>query len=234
MSYNQELDNFIKESRSQGMQDQEIISQLVGAGWRESDIKHILGHGSGPQIPTPPSNYDEHSHHHNNSLTQNQPNTQPIAVVQMLSTHGMEYSIMFVSLLASAVSLGAVLHSLVGTFFLDNDNLDVVYNSGFQSFFATALVFFLPVFVYLFIRLKKMEQKDPQIKADPSRRKWMQFTQLITFLVGAGYIISFLYTIFNGETESIAKHIINALISVMIAGSIFIYYWRDEHKIGAK
>jgi hypothetical protein len=219
------LQAFVDKARSHGLDDKDISGKLKAAGWSEVDINGALNDlvvprpGDDLDVPTP-------------NTANNDARQRPIAVVHNLSVRGFEYSIMFISLIASAFSFGVILLSLIGQLF-NNPDIGTSSDSGTTSFFITLLIVVFPIFVLLFLRLKKAEISDPQVRLDPSRRKWLQFTQLVSFLVGIGFIVAFVYQLFNyssNNNPNVLQQLIDTLVVIAIAGSIFTYYWLDEHK----
>jgi hypothetical protein len=149
---------------------------------------------------------------------------QPVAVVKVLSVRGLEYLLMMLSLwIADSALLWTVLAMINGA----------ASFSVLAAPIATLLVS-VPVFGYLFLRLKKAEIADPSLRFDPSKRRTTQITQIFTFLVVMFNIIGFLYEVIaklggNGGM-SLVKAFFNMLFVLIIVGGIFAYYWIDEHK----
>jgi len=148
----------------------------------------------------------------------------PIAVVQVVSTRGVEYAMMTLALWLGATSLLGVLLSLIngGT------------SAAVLAFPASVLVVCLPVFSFFFLRLKKAELLNPELKVDPSKRRLTQFTQLIAFATCLFTLIAFVYflisTISGVGGTSILKAILDVIAILVVAGGILAYYWVDEHK----
>ena len=153
---------------------------------------------------------------------------QPIAVVSNWTTRGLEYVIMFIALGVAATSLGWIMHNFVDSALGQSGTL---YEAG-VSFASAALLVTLPVFLVLFLRLKRAELKDSSIRQDTSRRRMTQLTLLVTFLIGLGHIVSYIYSLLNSAAADVspAGNLIHMIITVAIAGGIFFYYWRDEHR----
>ncbi len=108
----EQLRSFVDDARNKGMSASDITELLVEEGWSRAEIASTLYGEMNVPRPLHPVNL-------NRSLAglDNRGNNDPIAVVNNLSTKGFEYSIMFVSLWASAVSLGIVLHQFVNSVF---------------------------------------------------------------------------------------------------------------------
>lgn len=228
-----DLKDYISKARERGIDDATIRTNLTSAGWPDADVNSALL-GDVP-IPVPPHHGGHHQGAHpslpHNGFAQHN-SQQPIAVVQNLSVRGFEYSIMFITLLLSAFSVGSLLHALVDSMFSGNETYAYSDSSGgFQTFAITLLIVSFPIFAYMFIRLKKAELRDPSIRRDPSRRKWTQFTQLACFIVGLIYAVTFIYFIIEGDDEtSLVKQLLHTVITLAIVGGIFAYYWREDHR----
>ena len=152
-------------------------------------------------------------------------NDLPVAVVQALSVRGVEYAMMTFSLWLIA---GSIIWALIA----------LVY--GGTSFKALVLptailIACMPVFGYLFIRLKREEIANPNLRFDPSKRRLSQFTQIIAFAACLFNVIGFIYLLLQkaaGETgPTIVKSFLTMLIVLVVAGGILTYYWLDEHKL---
>lgn len=236
----QELHNFVQQARQRGLHNQEVKELLLEAGWSHSDVVTAL-YGDGLHVPKPlhpqvamPQNPG--------AVPANVPSgqsNQPLSVVQTVSTRGFEYAIMFFGLVASAFSLGLILQTFIAQQFaepLTATGYDYYDDSsqGVYTFGVTVLLVTLPIFIVLFLRLKKAELATPDLKKDASRRRMSHLTQFVTFLFGIGYIVYFVYALINGVAEdgttgNVAEAFWQTLTTVVIAGSIFGYLWHDEH-----
>ena len=92
----------------------------------------------------------------------------------------------------------------------------------------------LPIFAWLFLRLKKAELLDMNARMDASKRRTTQAIQIITFTFCFFTLIGFVTVVFakmgGSYGGSIGKVILDVLVIEAIAGGILFYYWRDEHK----
>jgi len=226
-----QLFDYVTQARDKGLSDTVIKSNLVLAGWDADLAEAVLT--ADLSLPAPVAPVTAVS----NQLS-GAPSNQPIAVVSNFTTRGLEYIIMFIALAVAAVSLGLVLHSLVDTMMgVTND-----FYEGVVSFSTAALVVGLPIFRLLFLRLKKAELGDSSLVSDPSRKRAVQLTLIVTFVVGIWKVISYIYSLLNAGTSSVndygtnpsfSGNLIHTLITLAIAGGIFAYYWRDSHKEGS-
>ena len=148
----------------------------------------------------------------------------PQPVVKVLSPRGVEYVFMTIALLTAAIGLVYALLALVN----GQTKFAVLY------FPLSLLLVAVPVFSWLFLRLKQAELVDPAARLDASKRRSTQFIQIITFLVCFFTLISFLSIIFakvsGSYTGSIFKVILDVLVILLVTGGILFYYWNDEHK----
>ncbi len=149
---------------------------------------------------------------------------QPVPVVRVLSTRGVEYGMMTIALWVAATTMAwVVLNMLNGS-------------RGFDTVVVptSSLVICLPIFGWLFLRLKKTELTNPGLRLDPSKRRWSQTTQFLAYIVLLINFIYFVYTILQhasgGKAPSISKSAVNLVVVLVIAGGILFYYWHDEHR----
>lgn len=149
---------------------------------------------------------------------------QPVPVVRVLSTRGVEYGMMTIALWVAASTLAWIILNLVNG------------SGGFDSVVVptASLVVCLPIFGLLFLRLKKAELANPALKLDASKRRWSQTTQFLAYLAVLINLIYFVYTLLqhlsDSKGPSIGKSLINLTVILVIAGGVLLYYWRDEHR----
>lgn len=116
------------------------------------------------------------------------------------------------------------------------------------AFPITVLVVAAPVALFLFLRLRHAELASPALRRDPSRRKVVQAILLITFLAVIIHTIVLLYLVLSGHytpqtpyyydgfsaqpaSPSFIADLIRWLITLAVAGGVFVYYWLDEHRL---
>lgn len=184
---------------------------------------HSAHHAHQPQHYAPPMPPTVPAHHAHPAISGN--GITPMPVVKVLSPFGVEYVFMTISLFVAAVSVIGILLLLVnGT-------------SAFAAlaFPTAALVVTLPIFAGLFLRLKKMELKMPELKLDASKRRSTQVMQIVSFLACLFSLIGFMGVLFAAlgglNDVSVGKSALNALCIIAVAGGILAYYWRDEHTV---
>ncbi|MEO6761854.1 MAG: hypothetical protein ABI220_05850 [Candidatus Saccharimonadales bacterium] len=183
----------------------------------------ILNSLSDP-IPTPtpaPSSVTAPS-----SLPSGQPvgSDEPTAVVKVLSVRGLEYLMMTFALWAGAFSITGIILSLIngGTSF------------SVLAFPVSVLLVSVGFFSFFFLRLKKAELANPNLRLDPSKRRLSQITQVIAYIVCfsslVGIIFSILAQVSGSLGSSLWKMILDFIIVILVAGGILAYYWNDEHR----
>lgn len=211
--------NYVKRMRKQGKSDDDIKKSLAANDWRPEEIAALFGGAADTHpVPLPPHKTQE---------------PKPIAVVQQYSTIGMEYSIMFISLFFGAISFGAILHAAID--YYNSYTIQGPFLSTVSLPAVTAMVT-LPLFAILFLRLRRIERTKPSVRNDASRRHGVQLTLIVSFIWGVATLIFYLYQLVNSiDDVNQARdyqfvQFIHLLITLVISGSIFAYYWIDEHR----
>jgi hypothetical protein len=224
---------FIQELRAKQKTDEEIRKKLTAADWTTDEIAATFKELDDPEAPLPPHKQDQASLPNDSQ--------QPISVVHRSSTLGVEYGVMFISLAVAAFSVGILAHNYIDVTFGTAQNFD-------NPLALSGALIGVPLFMLQFMRLRRQEQRQPNIKTDASRRRWVQFTLIVSFLFGIGHIIYYVYNLINGQSPVYydygpyerAQQMSNSgyqllqlghlVVTLLIAGSIFAYYWLDEHK----
>lgn len=167
-----------------------------------------------PPTPTPqagPSPFD--------------PAVQSQPVVKVLSPFGIEYVFLALTLFFGAAGLVT--------------SLLILINGGASfsalAFPAAMLLVTVPIFAFLFLRLKKLELRMPHLRLDASKRRTTQLIQIVSFIASIVSIITFVYSVFAtmaGQSGgmSVWKSFLDMLCVVVVAGGILAYYWREEHR----
>lgn len=155
---------------------------------------------------------------------QARPNGDPIPVVKVLSIRGIEYVMMSLALWFGAGGLIWIL-------------LALIYGSnGFSAlaFPVSLLVVCVPVFSVFFIRLRKQELANPDLRYEASKRRLSQITQILAFIVCLFNLVGFVYLMMakaGGESKaSVSQSVLGLLAILAVAGGILVYYWFDEHR----
>lgn len=157
------------------------------------------------------------------SVDPNQSGLNPVPVVKVLSPRGIEYVFLSVALISGAFALAAILLSLINSSF----SFSVI------ALPVAALVVSVPIFSWLFLREKRAESTNPELKLDASKRRVTKFMQILSFFICFFTLIGLVYSILSelaGNLHtSLTKIILDVLVVEVIAGGILFYYWRDEH-----
>jgi hypothetical protein len=160
----------------------------------------------------------------NTSSFEARPSGDPIPVVKVLSIRGIEYVMMSLALWFGAGGLIWIL-------------LALIYGSnGFSAlaFPVSLLVVCVPVFSVFFIRLRKQELANPDLRYEASKRRLSQITQILAFIVCLFNLVGFVYLMMakaGGESKaSVSQSVLGLLAILAVAGGILVYYWFDEHR----
>lgn len=211
-----ELKNFIEQAHSRGLDDDQIKQKLVAAGWDAAEVDRALsGQADTLAVPAPPP-----GHQTAVPATPAGDPIQPISVVQNLSVKGFEYNMMFITLWLSAIA---------AVWIID----DFIFNAStsINAFPLTVLLVSLPTFLIMFSRLRRAELADNSLRNDPSRRKSIQSTQRLAFIVLLVQTIGTLYAIIqHSDGVDIPKVLLSWVVSVVVFGGIFVYYWKGVQK----
>jgi hypothetical protein len=222
-SMNQDIVDYIKKARKDGASDDDIRKQLTLFKWPTDTVDAALKANLDLPVPPPPP-----------SLATGP--VAPVAVVKNMTTRGLEYFIMFIALWITATSFAWLLHNAVNLAFAAGSQSDP---DTLTSLATPALLVAVPIFSVLFLRLKKAELTNPQLHLDPSRRHAIQLTLVITFIIAIADVIAYLYSLMSGSTaDSLVgssssngwADAVHMLVTLVVAGGIFVYYWRDIHQ----
>lgn len=206
-----ELESFISKAREKNWPDDAIRSKLLAGGWEDGQISAALGDDL--LVPTPPS-----GGFHQASSDSAAPLSKTEETVKIKI---FDYNMMFVTLWIAAISTFVMINALLfGT------------EGSLFKFPLTALIVSAPVFLVLFTRVRKLEVQDPQIKHVAARLHLIQATQNLAFIIILLHSIFALYQVISGSKTAF-QQVISWLATLIIFGSIFIYYWSDTHKSSA-
>ena len=99
---------------------------------------------------------------------------------------------------------------------------------------TAVLLISLPIFAFLFLRLKKIELRGERQRFDPSKRRSTQFIQIanfvVTFLASIAFLTGVFYKLGGSYSGSITKLFLDFIVIFVIGVGVLLYYWRDEHK----
>jgi hypothetical protein len=208
-----DIQAYIQKERSKNLSDEEIAQRLTAAGWDPKLIE--LGLNGEDMPPMAPGQMPA-----TGQPTVADTSKKPIAVVEATSPKSLEYHMMFLTLWLSA--LGVLFITNVFLFGGGTDN-------GFSGFALTILLICVPIFLILFFRLRQAEELHPEIKNDLSRKKSIQSTQSLAFIIVLIHTIIMVYQVLNGS-GNVGSQVLSWLLSLIVFGSIFVYYWKDTHQ----
>lgn len=199
---NKSLLDYIDQAKAKNISDDQILDNLVKAGWSKVDVLEAL---SSLQLPVPsPSKSDSYS-----------------------PSHGMwdafQHIIMFISLYVSATSLALILHFYVDAYFPGIGRMGYpAKNQTLLNGYYSALIVSLPVFITLFYQITKKTKLNPVIKNLNSRKKLIYLTLIITFITVLSNLSSIIFNFLSGNVT--LNFFLHFLVTVGISSLIFSYY----------
>lgn len=210
---NSELEKYITEAKEKGASNEIIKSELLKHDWSEVEVTEALNpKGKSVNLPSPP-------------------------VPRFGMWVSFQYIILFICLYVSATSLGGILHNGVDKYI--QDNLDKTIN-GFsrysndfflQGYLAGIIVTF-PIFIVLFLILKRQIVIKPAIRNLRTRKLLIYATLVITFIFMVAHLITTIYGFLGGNATLRAPAHLG--VTLLVAGSIFIYLLnevREDRKV---
>lgn len=209
---------YVKKQKSLNVSEDEIVSKLTQVGWNEGAIKSALLTLSEEDIPLPPMSSS-------GGLTVNYDH-------KLWDTF--QYILMFITMCVYAFSLNMLQHTLINFAFDGSSNSMSIYNSySYGGYYSNAFVtgtiaaifVSLPIFLFLFLKLKYQTIKNPELKALHSRKVLIYGTLVVTFIVVLGNVISIIYQMLSGELG--IRNIFHFLSPVVISGLIFSYFIKE-------
>lgn len=145
------------------------------------------------------------------------------------TTRAFAYVLTLLSMGICAAALGAVLHNLVDVAFGYTRGTD-----GLVTFAASTLVVVLPIFVGLFLWLRRTEAAEGKPELDRASRLAVQVTLVVAFLWAVQSLIAYVYGLLNATTgepylgSNLASPLGNAVhtaVTLAITAAVF-GYWR--------
>lgn len=200
-----ELRRYIESARAKKMTDEDIKSQLLKTGWNEPEILKVLNlSGDVDTALIPP----------------------PVPRIGMWVSF--QYVLLFISLYIWTISLGGIAYHATDR--LIKDPLDFsgsstnLENPVMKGYLAAIIVAY-PIFVLLFLKLKKLTHDKPYTKSLGSRKGLIYVTLVITFLILISHLIAIIYGVLDGDIKG--RSIAHFIITLSIAGSVFFYLLHD-------
>lgn len=197
-----DLLSYIKAAREQDVSDQDIKTTLVKSGWSENEVDQAFSSNKGQSInlPTPP-------------------------VPHFGMWIGFQYVMLFTSLYISALAFAGLAHYMVNQIIPDTLNKPGIFGNANEQLlrvYLAALIVAFPIFSFLFILLKKQELSKPVVKNLIGRKQLIYITLTGTFIIMIIDLIKTIYDLLNGEVTQ--RSFANFVVTILIAGIIFIYY----------
>lgn len=155
--------------------------------------------------------------------------TEPRPTSHPPTTRGFAYVLTLLSMGIGATALGAVAHNLVDVAFGYTRGTD-----GLVTFAASTLVVVLPIFVALFLWLRRTEAAQANPPLDRASRLAVQVTLVIAFLWAVSSLVTYVYGALNatsgepwlgGNIDSSLGNGVHTLVTLGITAAVFAY-WR--------
>jgi hypothetical protein len=202
----EELQTFVKEGLTRGLERPAIHAALRQAGWDEEQIASALAGYSDVAFPIPV------------------PRPQPY----LSAREAFLYLVLFSTLYVSAINLGTLCFQLIN---LAMPNSSGGYVPGAESIRSTirwavaSLIVAFPVYLYVSALTSREVQQDPAKRASKVRR-WLTY---LTLFIASGVIIGDLIVLLNDLLggELTVRFLLKTLTVALIAGMTFLYYLRD-------
>jgi hypothetical protein len=202
-----ELDSFVKDSLSQGLERSAIRDVLLQAGWREDELTNALSAYAEIDFPVPV------------------PKPKPY----LQAREAFLYLVSFIALYVTAFSLITLIFGFIDRAFFDPLSYRGAYQREFLSgAIVTALssiIITFPVYLFLMWRLTKDSAVYPE-RRQSRLRKWLTY---LTLVVGSSIIVGDLITLLakllGGDLT--VPFILKVLTILLVIGSIFAYYLWD-------
>lgn len=218
--FNEEIKQFIIDSRAKNVSDTDIKDTLGKAGWALGDVMKtfdVLG-TNGISVPSP----------------------------HVTGHFGMWlsflYILMFISLYILATSVGVILHTGVEEVIPDAidkiDQYDYLYyyysySDWYVNYAKASIIVSFPVFSFLVYLLGKKSVSQPLVRKLRARKLLIYISLVVTFIIMISSIIFTLFGYFNDGivTSRIFAHI---FITVLLSGGIFgvlLYLVKGDSKL---
>lgn len=135
------------------------------------------------------------------------------------------YLLSLVALIFLATSVGMILFQLINKFIADPVGVSEPFNQDSLKFAISALIIAAPIY---FVTVGQINKSLFAGRLDPESgvRRWLTYLILfIASVVMIGWLIGVLNTYLNGDLT--LKFGLKGLVSIVLAGSIFSYYFHD-------
>ena len=144
-----------------------------------------------------------------------------------------QHILLFISLYTMSGAIGLILNYFVDTWIPKTDTIGYAlsnspYGTTIFAGYSAALIVSFPFFVYFFLTTTSRIKKYPELATLKSRKILIYITLVITFIILITQLIATVYGFLAGNISiNSAAHF---LITLLVAGSIFIYYLIEVRK----
>ncbi|HAJ01595.1 MAG TPA: hypothetical protein DCL97_13060 [Dehalococcoidia bacterium] len=202
-----ELDSFVKDSLSLGLERSAIRDVLLQAGWREDELTNALSAYADITFPVPV------------------PRPKPY----LQAREAFLYLVSFIALYVTAFSLITLIFGFIDRAFPDplsyRGAFQGQYISGSMRMALASIIITFPVYLFLMWRLTKDSAVYPE-RRQSRLRKWLTYlTLVIASSIITGDLITMLAKLLGGDLT--IPFILKVLTILLIIGSIFGYYLWD-------
>ena len=139
------------------------------------------------------------------------------------------YLLSLVTLIMTAMAVGNVLFELINKFIADPlANYGDIYNPSSIKFGIATLIIASPIYFYsTWLILKNLTTGKLDVEATP--RRWLTYLIiLISAFVMLGWLIGVLFGFLDGDLTT--RFILKGVVSLLLAGSIFGFYFYDVRR----
>lgn len=136
------------------------------------------------------------------------------------------YVLSLISLVSVAMAVGTIVFQIINKNVIDIlKEFQGTYSSYALRFSIASLIISVPVYYFSASFINKSLFKG-ELDSDSEIRKWLTYLiLLISFMVMSGWLIGTIFNFLDGDIT--LKFILKALTSLVIAGTIFSYYFYD-------
>lgn len=193
------LSLFVRDALVAGKTRTEISTALTRAGWSVSEVHDALA--AWDETPFSP------------------PIPRPVATVS--ARDFFVYALTFGLLLTGAVNLVLVLQALVDLAFAEEN-----YGTTRQiRWGVSVLIVMAPLYLWLTLRERRKLAQDPALYRS-AMRKWLTYIALLlAAMTLLGDLVATVFALLTGDLTG--QFLIKALIIMVVAGGIFLFYLKD-------
>jgi hypothetical protein len=207
-----ELKSYIDKAREKKLNDDQIKTNLITAGWQEQQIVEALSRDADLPVPPPPP-----------------------TVAHLGMWTGFLYILFFIALYTLAAAIAGMLNLWIDKALptiidnADGSSFDIFSMFGADSYspsvirgYIAAIIVSFPIFAVLALILKRQLVSQPYVKNIRSRKLLIYVTLIGTFLILLGNIISTCYDFLSGTVTS--NGLGHLTVTFLVVGAIFGYF----------